>query len=123
MIVDELSTIHMNSQKRRKSSKKKKKTIIVTIKILDINKLGRLSPTSIYTEPILNIELASFFCWSQDQQRNLSTKVPLSVSHTFAKLSYTPIKCTNLNSFQNYGLIKVYSTFYILNPKMIEYAN
>ena len=89
MIVDELSTIHMNSQKRRKSSKKKKKTIIVTIKTLDFNKLGRLSPTSIYTETILNIELASFFCWAQDQQRNLSTKVPLSVSHTFAKLSYT----------------------------------
>ena len=40
MIVEKLSTIHMNSQKRRKSSKKKKKTIIVTIKILDINKLG-----------------------------------------------------------------------------------
>jgi hypothetical protein len=41
MIVDKLSTIHMNSQKRRKSSKKKKKTIIVTIKTLDFNKLGR----------------------------------------------------------------------------------
>ena len=39
-----------------------------------------LSPTSIYTETILNIELVSFYCWAQDQQRNLSTKVPLSAA-------------------------------------------
>ena len=54
--------------------------------LIEVPPLLVLSPTSIYTETILNIELASFFCWSQDQQRNLSTKV----SHTFAKLSDTP---------------------------------
>jgi len=32
----------MNPQKRRKSSKKKKKNIIIPVKILDFNKLGRL---------------------------------------------------------------------------------
>ncbi|MCK5371129.1 MAG: hypothetical protein KAQ62_21360 [Cyclobacteriaceae bacterium] len=53
MIVEKLSTIHMNSQKRRKSSKKKKKTIIVTIKILDINKLGgRKADSGLYGQTL-----------------------------------------------------------------------